>query len=78
MDQNPFAALFRSVEEAEEFRKHSSKTSAPNVSAKGIIDNDSKPNTKNDAQINEEEKAWIVNDMFQRVFLITVNNGKIL
>ena len=77
MDQNPFAALFRSVEEAEEFRKHSSKTSAPNVSAKGIIDNDSKSNTKNDTQINEEEKAWIVNDMFQRVFLITVNNGKI-
>lgn len=69
--QNPFAALFPSVEKAEEFRQN---TSALNVSAKGIIDKDSKPNSKNEVQINEEERTWIVNDTLQRVFLITINN----
>lgn len=69
--QNPFAALFPSVEKAEEFRQNAS---ALNVSAKGIIDNDSKPNSINEVQINEEERTWIVNDTLQRVFLITINN----
>ena len=75
--QNPFAALFPSVEKAEEYRKHTTQTSAINVSVKGIIENDSKPKAETEVKITEGERAWIVNDMLQRVFLITVDNGNI-
>ena len=97
VNQNPFAALFPSIEKAEEYRKQHEdsvtavqtdqdreadrvmQTQPITVSMKGIRDDNIKSES---AQVNiegfndEEDRAWILNDLLQRVFLITVDNGK--
>ena len=91
--QNPFAALFPSVEKAEEYRKqhgeviavHSpkentvSKIQPISVLLRDVQEIESKNEaghtTTADIVIDEKERAWILNDLLQRVFLITVDNG---
>lgn len=90
--QNPFAALFPSVEKAEEYRKqhgeviavHSpkentvSKIQPISVLLRDVQEIESKNEaghtTTADIVIDEKERAWILNDLLQRVFLITVDN----
>lgn len=95
-NQNPFAALFPSLEKAEDYRKQHEfsttlvqtdhkheedkliETQAVKLSVKKIH-YDGKRNASAQASVDvvmdEEEKAWILNDFLQRVFLITVDNG---
>lgn len=97
VNQNPFAALFPSIEKAEEYRKQHEdsvtavqtdqdreadrvmQTQPITVSMKGIHDDNIKSES---AQVNiegfndEEDRAWILNDLLQRVFLITVDNDR--
>ena len=95
-NQNPFAALFPSLEKAEDYRKqhefsatlvqtdhkHEGDTVMEAETVKlsmKKIHGDSKRNASAQAIVDtvsdEEEKAWILNDFLQRVFLITVDNG---
>ena len=90
--QNPFAALFPSVEKAEEYRKHhnesylkgdmvSTHTQSITVSLKEARESSSKSDSGHAEveKINDnKEGVWMVNDMLQRVFLITVDNGNLL
>ena len=97
ISQNPFAALFPSVEKAEEFRKQheDSLTTAKTVdkhrpdtvmqsqpitvSLKDVQDNNATNESEHgdpEALNDEKDKVWMVNDLLQRVFLITVDNGK--
>lgn len=93
--QNPFAALFPSVEKAEKYRKqhgdavttlqtvdqHNAdtvmQTQPLSVLLKDVQGIDSKNETEHgvvETLNNEKDRAWLVNDLLQRVFLITVDN----
>lgn len=87
--QNPFAALFPSVEKAEEYRKQhndpeikddlvTTHTQSITVSLKDVSNNDSKTGSGH-AEVeklnDEKDRIWMVNNMIQRVFLITVDEG---
>ena len=84
--QNPFAALFPSVEKAEEYRKQHNEselkgdmvtthTQSITVSLKEVRESES-GHTEVEKINDEKERVWMVNDMLQRVFLITVDEGK--
>ena len=96
--QNPFAALFPSVEKAEKYRKqhgdavttlqtvdqHNAdtvmQTQPLSVLLKDVQGIDSKNETEHgvvETLNNEKDRAWLVNDLLQRVFLITVDNGNV-
>lgn len=90
--QNPFAALFPSVEKAEEYRKQHNEsdlkrdlpvtthTQSITVSLKEARENDPKSESEHTEveKINDEkDRVWMVNDMLQRVFLITVDEGNL-
>jgi len=76
VSQNPFAALFPSVEKAEEYS--TTHTQSITVSLKDARNSDSKT-TPGHAEVeklnDEKDMMWMVNDMLQRVFLITVDEG---
>ena len=93
--QNPFAALFPSVEEAEEYtRQHGevitvhspkadtvTKVEPISVLLRDVQDIGSGKETEHSVTeplIDEKERAWMLNDLLQRVFLITVDNGNFL
>ena len=88
--QNPFAALFPSIEKAEEYRKQHGEselkgdivtTQSITVSLKEVQGNDSKSESacvEMEIIIDEKDRLWMVNDMLQRVFLITVDEGNLL
>ena len=83
---NPFAALFPSVEKAEEYsreqRRKSQKVGESHVSSQGssvtisLKNEDAVPQIIEGHQRGDEETARVVNDLLQRVFLITVDDGK--
>ena len=91
--QNPFSALFPSVEKAEEYRKQrgdaglkgdivNTQIQSITVSMKEVSrDNDSKAESGR-AEVekitDEKDRVWMVNDLLQRVFLITVDDGNLL
>ena len=76
VSQNPFAALFPSVEKAEEYS--TTHTQSITVSLKDARNSDSKTGSELSEveKLNDEkDRMWMVNDMLQRVFLITVDEG---
>ena len=76
VSQNPFAALFPSVEKAEEYS--TTHTQSITVSLKDARNSDSKTGSGLDEveKLNDEkDRMWMVNDLLQRVFLITVDEG---
>ena len=76
VSQNPFAALFPSVEKAEEYS--TTHTQSITVSLKDARNSDSKTGSGLDEveKLNvEKDRIWMVNDLLQRVFLITVDEG---
>lgn len=91
--QNPFAALFPSVEEAEEYsKKHEEsivqthnvdtlmQTQPIRVSIKEIHSDTTIESECSDMQTSkndEKDRAWMMNDLLQRMFLITVDDGKL-
>ncbi|XP_020626137.1 ubiquitin conjugation factor E4 A-like [Orbicella faveolata] len=74
VSQNPFVALFPSVEKAEEYS--TTHTQSITVSLKDAGNSDSKTGSGH-AEVetlnDEKDRMWMVNDMLQRVFLITVD-----
>lgn len=76
VSQNPFAALFPSVEKAEEYS--TTHTQSITVSLKDATNSDSKTGSglSEVEKLNDEkDRMCMVNDMLQRVFLITVDEG---
>lgn len=92
MAQNPFAALFPSVEEAEEYsKKHEEsivqthnvdtlmQTQPIRVSIKEIHSDTTIESECSDMQTSkndEKDRAWMMNDLLQRMFLITVDDDR--
>ena len=86
LTSNPFAALFPSVEKAEEYSREqtrkSQKVGESHVSSQGssvtisLKNEDAVPQIIEGHEKSDEETARVVNDLLQRVFLIAVDNGK--